>query len=135
VTANYRSPDFFSVRPGESAIGHAMRIRPYLQHREDAQADAEQGHAEFRAQQEQRTQGEGYGIAGDLSPVERASALGSAGFGGDQKLNYTGGTATTAVPGQVAIQRVWASQISAEDSGPGVSPLRAHFGTTTEQWH
>ena len=131
MTANFTSPDFFAKRPGESQIAYERRIGPFLHHREDAQADAEQAHAEFRQQQEARASGTGYGLAGDLTPQQRAAALGSRGFGSGREIERNGGLDFTASPGQVSIARVYASQLQ---DRPAVSPLAAHVRSSGEGW-
>ncbi len=133
MTANYRHPDFFQKRETESQIAYEMRVRPYLHHREDAQADANEAHKEFRAQQESRTQGTGYGLMGDRTPQERAAALGNRGFGSGRPLAKNGGTGGTAVPGSVAIPMVFHSQLH-EGGEPAVSPLAAHLRSSGEGW-
>ena len=118
-------------KPGESDTAYAMRCSYwYKSVMEPDEAEAWQAH---RAQVDNRT-GSGTGLYGNATPTERAQALNSHGFGGDQTLNYTGGQAVTAVPGSVVVQRVWASQIS-EDAEPGVSPLTAHLRSSGTGWH
>jgi hypothetical protein len=135
MTSNFRSPSFWDRRPGESEYAHAARIRPYLAHREDAQADAAAAHAEFRQRQEARIQGTGYGLAGDATPAERAQALGSRGFGSGRQIEHRGGQYTTAVPGSVAIGHVYADQLTDGDPGQQVSPLAAWARANSgEQW-
>jgi hypothetical protein len=133
MSANFTHPDFFAKRPGESQLAYEMRIRPYLHHREDAQADADQAHAEFRALQETRTSGTGYGLVGDMTPQQRATAAGTRGFGGDQQVELRGHLGVTAVPGSRAIQRIYASQLT--DGEPAVSPLATHLRSSGESWH
>ena len=123
MPANFAHPNFWDRRPGESDIGFQMRLRPYLAHREDAQAEADQGHAEFRQHQEARSTGTGIGLAGDLSPQQRATAIGGRGHGSGRELerngHLLGGVST---PGQRSVPRVWAGDIDS-DGQAGVSPL------------
>lgn len=127
MTANYLNPDFFSRRANESEIAYQMRIRPYLAHREDAEAEAREAHAEFRAQQEVRTQGTGYGLAGDMSPQQRAAALNSRGFGSGRHLEANDHLlAGVSVPGSVSVRRVYAAEVE-QDRRPGRSPLVEHL--------
>jgi hypothetical protein len=119
MVANFINPDFFEKRDTESQLAYELRIRPYLHHREDAQAEAEQGHAEFRAAQDARTSGSGVGLISG-SPQDRAAALGSRGFGSGREVaanGHLGGQGT-------GCRRIYAHEIRGNDrQEPGVSPL------------
>jgi hypothetical protein len=134
MTANFVNPDFFQKRPQESQFAYELRIRPYLAHRDDAQADARQAHAEFREQQEARTQGTGYGLDGDLTPVQRAQAVKMAGVqAGEQRIAANGALFWEANHLQPGVRRIYASEIG--EGGPGVSPLAAYLrGSSGEGW-
>jgi hypothetical protein len=126
MPANFANPDFFQKRPTESQTAFERRVGPYLAHREEAQAEAADAHAEYRQLQEQRTTGTGVGLAGlEAGPAARAQALGNRGFGSGREIEHRGGQFTTAVRGQVAIQRVYADQLTDGDPGQQVSPLAA----------
>jgi hypothetical protein len=132
MTANVKQPDFWVKRDTESAEAHRRRIAPFMAHREDAQAEAAQLHAEFRQQQEQRTQGTGYGLFSGFTDQERTAAAGAA-FAGSQKLEKLGGLSVTATRGQVAVQRVYAADLS--EGHAAISPLFAHLhGDSSERW-
>jgi hypothetical protein len=127
---NFRTPSFWDARPGESAEAHRRRVSQFAHHRDDAQADADQAHAEFRQQREARVQGSDSGIFGNLTGQELAAARGlvGAGHGGEQRPEKLGHLASTTVPGQRgAIRRIMAQDIHDAEDQPGVSPLLAHM--------
>jgi hypothetical protein len=128
MTSNFANPKFFQKRPTESQFAYEARVRMYLPHREDAQADAKQAHAEFREQQEARTSGTGYGLAGDLTPVQRAQVVKAAGVqAGEQRIAANGALFWEANHLQPGVRRIYASEIG--EGGPGVS------GSGGEGWH
>jgi hypothetical protein len=138
MTSNYLYPDFFQKRATESQIAYEMRVRPFLHHREDAQADAEQAHTEFRGQQEARTSGSGIGLMGDMSPQARAQAVKAAGVqAGEQRVAANGHLFWEANALQPGLRRIYASEIAKDDARPG-SPLlawgRANSGSSGEGW-
>jgi hypothetical protein len=134
MPVNYRHADYFARRQGESDYAYQRRVGPYLHHREDAEADATQAHAEFRQQQEARQSGTGYGLAGDMTAQQRAQAVGTRGFGSGREIAKEGGIAVTAARGQVAIPRIYASEIHDDQAHPGVSPLLAHMRGDIVEW-
>src|SRR6185437_9262927 len=99
MPANYLHADFFQKRDTESQIAFEMRVRPYLSGRAEAQAEADQGHAEYRKVQDARTTGEGVGLGGlETSPHARAQALGNRGFGSGREIERNGSLAWEASP-------------------------------------
>jgi hypothetical protein len=129
---NFVTPDFWERRKDESALAHQFRTGQFAQHREGAQDDAARAHQEFRRAQETRTSGTGYGLAGDISPQQRAAVVGR-GLGGSQRVVSNGHITAPAVPGSVAISRVYVGQLG--EAEPGVSPLLRHLrGPVEEQW-
>jgi hypothetical protein len=101
--------------PAELPAGEMERVAASWNAAVERVEGGEQSHEELRAHLDGRDQGSGRGIFGAASPAERAAAYRAAPAGNsmsESPLAYNGALASQfGTPGQVAVPRVYASQI------------------------
>jgi hypothetical protein len=126
-------PDPLARVEGESEENWLRRTAIHRRFAEQA-ADESDAWQEHRARVDRDDVGSGSGLFGRLAPESRRAALVARGIpadGGEQRLQYRGGQAVTAVPGSVAIPAVYRSQLVKDDQRPG-SPLTQHLRASGE---
>jgi hypothetical protein len=117
---NRERPDPLAKRPGESDEAHTRRIAPHLWHAETVE---DQAWSEHRSRVDAPV-GQGAGMFARMTPRERATAAGTRGFGGDQRVEQPGHLGANVTPGQPGVRRVYATDIQQDPAR--VSPLVAY---------
>jgi hypothetical protein len=118
-------PDPSARRPGESEIAWQRRRETFYR-----QATVEdQDWADHRAAVDQHI-GSGSGLFQNVTPQERAAALGSPHAGaGEQRVQPQGHLVWEANAKQPGVRRLYAQDVG--ESAPGVSPLMAYLRGNT----